>query len=66
MSDVLVQSLICLGAALAVMIIVAVYAMCRISGRLSEEERIERDIAAILEIDPAQYGAPEGADGRRH
>lgn len=64
MSEILVQSLICLGAALAVMVIIAVYAMCRISGRLSEEERIERDIAAVLEIDLAQYGAPEGADGR--
>ncbi len=65
MSSILVQSLICLGAALSVMVILAVYALCRISGRISEEERIEADIAAVLEVDLAQYGAVEGNDGRR-
>lgn len=60
MDTIFVQALIVFGSTLAALIILAVWAMCRVSGRLSEEERIEADLAEILERDLSVYCAKEG------
>ena len=60
MDNILVQALIILGATLTALIVLTVWAMCRVSGRLSEEERIEADLAEVLDRDLSVYCAKEG------